>query len=135
MRIKEVDVGVVAVFDGHNGAEASEMASKLLLEYFLLHVYFLLDGIYSIMFRKSTGKLTYKEVTILNNVINLYKEDQSSHSKGSCWALPAILDRSFHMEVLKESLLRAVHDVDLTFSKEGVILTYKLNCITCFLYN
>uniref|UniRef100_A0A0E0RA86 protein-serine/threonine phosphatase n=1 Tax=Oryza rufipogon TaxID=4529 RepID=A0A0E0RA86_ORYRU len=119
MRIKEVDVGVVAVFDGHNGAEASEMASKLLLEYFLLHVYFLLDGIYSIMFRKSTGKLTYKEVTILNNVINLYKEDQSSHSKGSCWALPAILDRSFHMEVLKESLLRAVHDVDLTFSKEG----------------
>uniref|UniRef100_A0A0E0F735 protein-serine/threonine phosphatase n=1 Tax=Oryza meridionalis TaxID=40149 RepID=A0A0E0F735_9ORYZ len=122
MRIKEVDVGVVAVFDGHNGAEASEMASKLLLEYFLLHVYFLLDGIYSIMFRKSTGKLTYKEVTILNNVINLYKEDQSSHSKGSCWALPAILDRSFHMEVLKESLLRAVHDVDLTFSKEGEAL-------------
>uniref|UniRef100_A0A0E0MGN4 protein-serine/threonine phosphatase n=1 Tax=Oryza punctata TaxID=4537 RepID=A0A0E0MGN4_ORYPU len=119
MRIKEVDVGVVAVFDGHNGAEASEMASKLLLEYFLLHVYFLLDGIYSIMFRKSTGKLTYKEVTILNNVINLYKEDQSNHGKGSCWASPAILDRSFHMEVMKESLLRAVQDVDLTFSKEG----------------
>uniref|UniRef100_J3N989 protein-serine/threonine phosphatase n=1 Tax=Oryza brachyantha TaxID=4533 RepID=J3N989_ORYBR len=119
MRIKEVDVGVVAVFDGHNGAEASEMASKLLLEYFLLHVYFLLDGIYSIMFRKSTGKLTYKEVTILNNVINLYKEDHSNHGKGSCWTSPVILDRSFDMEVLKESLLRAVHDVDLTFSKEG----------------
>uniref|UniRef100_A0A0D9XTM4 protein-serine/threonine phosphatase n=1 Tax=Leersia perrieri TaxID=77586 RepID=A0A0D9XTM4_9ORYZ len=119
MRVKEVDVGVVAVFDGHNGAEASEMASKLLLEYFLLHVYFLLDGIYSIMFRKSTGKLTYKEASILNNVLNLYKEDQSNHGKGSCWTSPAILDRSFHMEVLKESLLRAVHDVDLTFSKEG----------------
>ncbi|XP_016703998.1 putative protein phosphatase 2C 76 [Gossypium hirsutum] len=38
--VKEVSVGVVAVGDGHNGAEASEMASKLLLEYFALHTYF-----------------------------------------------------------------------------------------------
>ncbi|KAL1329683.1 hypothetical protein AAHE18_12G058900 [Arachis hypogaea] len=30
--IREVAVGIVAVFDGHNGAEASEMASKLLME-------------------------------------------------------------------------------------------------------
>ncbi|XP_022684859.1 uncharacterized protein LOC101768355 isoform X1 [Setaria italica] len=119
MRIKEVDVGVVAIFDGHNGAEASEMASKLFLEYFLLHVYFLLDGIYSMMFRKSTGKLTYKEVAILNNIFNLYKDDQSNHREGSCWISPAILDRSFHMEILKESLTRAVHDIDLTFSKEA----------------
>jgi len=79
MRIKEVDVGVVAIFDGHNGAEASEMASKLFLDYFLLHVYFLLDGIYSMMFRKSTGKLTYREVAIFNNVFNLYKDVQSNH--------------------------------------------------------
>ncbi|XP_051181071.1 uncharacterized protein [Lolium perenne] len=120
MRIKEVHVGVMAIFDGHNGAEASEMASKLLLEYLLLHVYFLLDGIYSIMFRKSTGKLTYKEVTILNNVLNLYREDQSNHRERSCWTSPAILDRSFHMEILKESLLRAVQDIDLTFSKEAL---------------
>ncbi|XP_062197155.1 uncharacterized protein LOC133900076 isoform X2 [Phragmites australis] len=119
MRIKEADVGVVAVFDGHNGAEASEMASKLLLDYFLLHVYFLLDGIYSIMFKKSTGKLTYREVTILNNVLNLYKVDLSNHREGSCWTSPAILDRSFHMEILKESLTRAIHDIDLTFSKEA----------------
>ncbi|KAG2562914.1 hypothetical protein PVAP13_8KG300100, partial [Panicum virgatum] len=101
MRIKEVDVGVVAIFDGHNGAEASEMASKLFLDYFLLHVYFLLD------------------VAIFNNVFNLYKDVQSNHREGSCWTLPAILDRSFHMEILKESLTRAVHDIDLTFSKEA----------------
>lgn len=81
MRIKEVDVGVVAIFDGHNGAEASEMASKLFLDYFLLHVYFLLDGIYSMLFRKSTGKLTYREITILNDVFNLYKDDQSNHGE------------------------------------------------------
>jgi hypothetical protein len=81
MRIKEVDVGVVAIFDGHNGAEASEMASKLFLDYFLLHVYFLLDGIHSLRFRKSTGKLTYREVTIFNNVFNLYKHSQSDHAE------------------------------------------------------
>lgn len=51
--LKEVIVGVVAVFDGHNGAEASEMASKLLLEYFILHTYFLLDATYSSVFKKS----------------------------------------------------------------------------------
>ncbi|WVZ50838.1 hypothetical protein U9M48_002054 [Paspalum notatum var. saurae] len=107
MRIKEVDVGVVAIFDGHNGAEASEMASKLLLDYFVLHVYFLLDGIYSMMFRKSTGKLTYREVANLNSVFKLYKDGQSNHGEGSCWISPAILDRSFHMEILKESLTRA----------------------------
>ena len=39
----------------------------------------------------------------------------------SCWTSPAILDRSFHMEILKESLTRAVHDIDLTFFKEGLM--------------
>lgn len=54
-------VGIVAVFDGHNGAEASEMASKLLLEYFALHTYFLLDATYSFVLKKYTGRLPNKE--------------------------------------------------------------------------
>lgn len=33
-------VGVLAIFDGHGGEEASEMSSKKLLDYFLLHVVF-----------------------------------------------------------------------------------------------
>ncbi|XP_022764327.1 probable protein phosphatase 2C 51 [Durio zibethinus] len=33
---KEVSIGMAAVFDGHGGAEASEMASKLVLDYFLV---------------------------------------------------------------------------------------------------
>jgi hypothetical protein len=45
----------------------------------------------------------------------------------SCWTSPAILDRSLHMEILKESLLRALQDIDLTFSKEGLIYIRKLN--------
>ena len=47
-------MGVVAVFDGHNGAEASEMASQLFLDYFYLHVYFLLNGEYSYVFQESS---------------------------------------------------------------------------------
>lgn len=55
--VKEVTVGIVAVFDGHNGAEASEMASKLLLEYFVLHTYFLIDASYSAILKKGSGSL------------------------------------------------------------------------------
>lgn len=54
-------VGIVAVFDGHNGAEASEMASKLLFEYFILHTYFLLDATYAAVLKKSAGRLPDKE--------------------------------------------------------------------------
>ncbi|KAF2314834.1 hypothetical protein GH714_036852 [Hevea brasiliensis] len=37
---EEEAVGIVAVFDGHGGKECSEMASKLLFDYFYLHVVF-----------------------------------------------------------------------------------------------
>lgn len=50
-------MGIVAVFDGHNGDEASEMASKLLLEYFILHTYFLIDASYSAILKKASGSL------------------------------------------------------------------------------
>lgn len=58
--IKEVNVGIMAVFDGHNGSEASEMASKLLLEYFVLHTYFLLDTTYSFLSRNLMRRLPDK---------------------------------------------------------------------------
>lgn len=61
-------VGIVAVFDGHNGEEASDMASKLLLEYFLLHTYFLLDSTYSVVLGKS----------MLPN--NEYRDDMMGHN-------------------------------------------------------
>lgn len=57
---KEVKVGIMAVFDGHNGSEASEMASELLLEYFVLHTYFLLDTTYSFLSRKLIRRLPNK---------------------------------------------------------------------------
>ncbi|XP_038987852.1 uncharacterized protein LOC103718236 isoform X5 [Phoenix dactylifera] len=118
--IEDIDVGMVAVFDGHNGAEASDMASKLLLEYFLLHLYFLLDGIYSMVLRNSDEKLTYGEQNMVFQVFNLDR-GQNWHKldpKRSKWILPTIFDESLHMEILKESLLRAIHDIDASFSKE-----------------
>lgn len=118
--VKEVMVGMMAVFDGHNGAEASEMASKLLLEYFFLHVYFLLDGIYSVAFEKPTEKFLHKgESDSISRVLNWAerRRGQSLDLGRLKWMLPEIFDGPFHMEILKESLLRAIHDIDVTFSK------------------
>ncbi|XP_044486005.1 probable protein phosphatase 2C 51 isoform X2 [Mangifera indica] len=120
--LKEVTVGIVAVFDGHNGAEASEMASKLLLEYFALHTYFLLDATYSVVLKKSTGRLPNKgEPDIVSQVLN-WDEELGQHElnfERFKVSLPVNLDDSFHLEILKEALLRAIHDIDATFSKEA----------------
>ncbi|CAM8890284.1 unnamed protein product [Rhodiola kirilowii] len=106
--VKDVMVGVVAVFDGHNGAEASDMASKLLLEYFLLHTYFLLDSTYSVMFGKS----------MLPNKEYHANADESANDRDKSPLLP-IFDESFRLKILKESLLRAIHDIDTAFSREA----------------
>lgn len=34
---------------------------------------------------------------------------------------PIIFDGLFHLELLKESLLRTIHDIDATFSKESFV--------------
>ncbi|KAM4087429.1 hypothetical protein ACJW30_10G176900 [Castanea mollissima] len=115
MGVKEVTVGIVAVFDGHNGAEASDMASKLLLEYFILHTYFLLDATYSVISSKqSTGRLPDRRVhDFVFQVLNLDERTRVKYS----W--PVNFDDSLHLEILKEALLRAIHDIDATFSKEA----------------
>ncbi|KAL0925846.1 hypothetical protein M5K25_004217 [Dendrobium thyrsiflorum] len=122
--IKEILVGIVAVFDGHNGAEASDLASKLLVEYFSLHVYFVLDGIYSATLKKSSEKLTYnEELDVIVQVLESDKEESwlKWGQKRSEWS-STIFEESFHLEILKESLLRTIHDIDVTFSKEALEL-------------
>ncbi|KAL6978568.1 protein-serine,threonine phosphatase [Sarracenia purpurea var. burkii] len=118
----EVTVGMMAVFDGHNGAEASEMASKLLLEYFMLHTYFLLDTTFLFLSKKSMGRLPdNEEHDLIFQAINWDDIWDWHASDGGRFMLlsSAIFGGSFHLEVLKESLLRAVHDIDATFSKEA----------------
>ncbi|KAL8170302.1 hypothetical protein V2J09_022106 [Rumex salicifolius] len=56
--LTEVQLGILAVFDGHNGAEASDMASKLLMEYLVLHTYFLLDATFASLLKKPIRRLT-----------------------------------------------------------------------------
>ncbi|KAJ3697501.1 hypothetical protein LUZ61_001206 [Rhynchospora tenuis] len=118
MRIKEVDVGIIAIFDGHKGAEASEMASKLLQEYFLLHVYFQLDGLYSVALGKLKGRLMFKDDELLNQLQN-YRYTDRERMDGLLST--NFLDDSYYMEILKESLVRAIHDIDSTFSNEAFL--------------
>ncbi|XWS46879.1 hypothetical protein CRYUN_Cryun14cG0105600 [Craigia yunnanensis] len=122
MGVKQVTVGVVAVFDGHNGAEASETASKLLLEYFALHTYFLLDATFSIVLKKQSGRLpNVGERDVVFQVLN-WDEELGGHElnfERFKFSVPENLEDSFHLDILKEALLREIHDIDATFSKEA----------------
>lgn len=122
-RIREINVGIIAVFDGHNGAEASDMASELLLDYFLLHAYFLLDAAYSALIRNSVKRLSSSiESNVDYQVLNLSKEESwnNHESERLRWMLPIPVEGPFHLEILKESLLRTIDDIDATFSKEAL---------------
>ncbi|VVB06715.1 unnamed protein product [Arabis nemorensis] len=111
---KDVLVGIAAVFDGHNGPEASEMASKLLLDYFALHINFLLDATFSAMTRKLIGKLpaTGEHGVILHGL----SRDEIMQFQDS---LLLKFDDSLHLDIMKDALLRAIHDIDATFTKEA----------------
>ncbi|CAN6439617.1 unnamed protein product [Victoria cruziana] len=119
---KEINVGLVAVFDGHNGDEASDMASKLLSEYFFLHLYFILDGIYTIALKKASGRLLLdgeRELTVPGFDWSWNLNNHAFDFERSERILSKVFDKSFHLEILKESLLRTVHDIDAAFSKEA----------------
>lgn len=121
--LEEVTVGIIAVFDGHNGAEASEMASKLLFEYFLLHTYFLLDSTFSIALKKFSGRLVQKgEPEMAFQVLN-WAEELSRREpdlfRFKMLSPMGINNYPSHLDVLKEALLRAIQDIDAKFSKEA----------------
>ncbi|XP_019093958.1 PREDICTED: probable protein phosphatase 2C 51 isoform X6 [Camelina sativa] len=112
---KDVSVGIAAVFDGHNGAEASEMASNLLFDYFALHINFLLDATFSAMTSKSIGRLpTHPDQGLILH--GLLTHDFKLQFPDS---FPLDLDDSLHLDIIKEALLRAIHDIDATFTKEA----------------
>lgn len=120
--IRESSVGIVAVFDGHNGAEASEMASKLLLEYFTLHTYFLLDTTFSFLSKISMGMLPNKgEHDFTSQMLGWDEKlgDYVLHIGRIKFTLSTIFDGAFHLEILKESLLMAIDDIDKAFCKEA----------------
>ncbi|KAH6758028.1 hypothetical protein C2S52_023109 [Perilla frutescens var. hirtella] len=89
---EETTVGVAAIFDGHGGDEASEMASEMLLDYFLIHV----------------------EFTAYKRVLPNYQENNKSHS--SHQSTPVVIDRLSLRSILEEALLRTIQDIDSEFS-------------------
>ncbi|KAM1248153.1 hypothetical protein ACFX2J_043999 [Malus domestica] len=109
--MEKVRVGVAAVFDGHNGVEASDMASKLFLEYFVLHTYFLLDASLS---AASSGTPTLQN---WHGLLDWHQLDNARFKH----SLQANFDDSFRFDILKKTLLRAVHDIDAKFSKVAFV--------------
>ncbi|CAH2062968.1 unnamed protein product [Thlaspi arvense] len=124
---KDVLVGIAAVFDGHNGAEASDMASKLLFDYFALHINFLLDATFSAMTSKSIARLPSEgehgvipHGAIPDEIMHLYNLDFYMQLSALLRdSLPLNFDDSLHLDIIKEALLRAIHDIDATFTKEA----------------
>jgi serine/threonine protein phosphatase PrpC len=47
------------------------------------------------------------------------------------FSLPTNFDDSFHLDILKEALLRAIHDIDATFSKASCIIEFDAFLLVC----
>ncbi|CAK9178840.1 unnamed protein product [Ilex paraguariensis] len=112
--IIEVPVDIVAVFDGHNGAEASEMASKKLLDYLMLHTYFLLDKKSFMFSRESIGRLPNEGEQHRGFPEFKWHVSDIGRLKPT---LSANIEGNVHLEILKEALSRAIQDIDAAFSK------------------
>ncbi|KAG8377230.1 hypothetical protein BUALT_Bualt08G0006700 [Buddleja alternifolia] len=90
---KLIKLGLVAVFDGHIGEEASDMVSKIFLPKFRINI------------------LNSNHPKYYNPLNNLIEPDTSNFN---------IIEEINYMEVLKESLVSTIMDVDVEFSKEAV---------------
>ncbi|XP_071721292.1 probable protein phosphatase 2C 51 [Rutidosis leptorrhynchoides] len=94
----DAKVDLLAIFDGHGGSEASEMAKQYLLGFFLVHVI----------------------ANAIKNASNLENHnDLLNVVQGSRGHLIEIDDNSIH-EIFKYSLLGAIRDIDRKFSLEAV---------------
>ncbi|KAL1539725.1 protein-serine/threonine phosphatase [Salvia divinorum] len=83
-------IGVAAIFDGHGGREASEMASAMLSSYFLINAAFMA---YNHEFNKTQCSLLRTQ---------------------------PVIDRHLFRSVLEEALLRTIQDIDSEFSKQAL---------------
>ncbi|XP_055832455.1 probable protein phosphatase 2C 51 isoform X2 [Solanum dulcamara] len=92
--VGEASVGIAAVFDGHGGKEASEMASQKFFDYFLLHIVF----------------NTYK---------NLFSHSKEHQEAGQYSLKFKVDDESTH-GILEKALLRTIQDIDSEFTQEAL---------------
>ncbi|KAK2987136.1 hypothetical protein RJ640_019696 [Escallonia rubra] len=112
---ENVRVGVVAVFDGHIGKEASEMASRLFLDYFYLHSAF---GTYQ------TKRLLDEEETLISE----FRSHAESDLESVEGIVPEMTNEEHQMVILRGALLRTIHDIDAAFTKaRGSYEAFKKN--------
>ncbi|XP_021770295.1 probable protein phosphatase 2C 51 [Chenopodium quinoa] len=97
---ENVKIGVAAVFDGHGGKEASELAVQLLPYYIQLHISF----------------LSQKEMELFEDGHHMaFPLDTEFNSLET--RLRRRMNESKTMEIIQEAVLLAVHNIDLTFSE------------------
>ncbi|KAL6505156.1 hypothetical protein OROGR_024973 [Orobanche gracilis] len=95
---EEITVGIAAIFDGHGGEEASEMASTRISDYFFMHVVF----------------AAYSRALPSN------KENDKIHSiKSSGRTTSLMIEHHSLRPILEEALSRTIQDIDSEFSKEA----------------
>ncbi|KAH7838354.1 hypothetical protein Vadar_025327 [Vaccinium darrowii] len=110
--LEDVRVGVVAVFDGHIGQEASEMASKLVLDYIFAHS----------MFGSFKNWLSLKEEQNTasqnsNEDVELEPHKATLGSRSFEGISEVILDGSTRMGILKRALVKTIKDIDSSFTE------------------
>ncbi|XP_051118650.1 probable protein phosphatase 2C 51 [Andrographis paniculata] len=101
---REITVGIAAIFDGHGGDEASELASTKLLDYYFIHAVL----------------TAYKHVLMSAKTNHVLRTVESSQITA-----PTIDRDSLH-KILEKALLRTINDIDTEFSNEAL----ENGCIT-----
>ncbi|KAL2934488.1 putative protein phosphatase 2C 51 [Bienertia sinuspersici] len=93
-------IGLAAVFDGHGGKEASELAVQLFPYYLQLHISFLSQK--EMKFFEDRHTMAYPLETEVNPFETYL---------GRC------LDKTKTKELIQEAILLTIHDIDSTFSQ------------------
>ncbi|KZV18523.1 DNA binding protein isoform 1 [Dorcoceras hygrometricum] len=101
--LEDVSIGVAAIFDGHGGKEASELASRKILDYLFLHVVFIEYGRLRLISKNNSGSHTLR---------------QEGTSPGS----------ETRHKILEEALLRTIQDIELEFNQEASEKGYVSGC-------
>lgn len=97
---ENLKIGVAAMFDGHGGEEASELAVQLLPHYLQLHISFL----------SQKEMEPFEDTHSMASSFGMELNSLETHVRRS-------MNKSKTMEVIQEAILLTVRDIDSTFSQ------------------
>ncbi|KNA05523.1 hypothetical protein SOVF_189480 isoform A [Spinacia oleracea] len=97
---ENLKIGIAAVFDGHGGKEASELAVQLLSHYLQLHISF----------------LSKKEMDLFEEMHNMaFPLETEFNSLETHFRRRMNVSKT--MEIIQEAITLTIHDIDSTFSQ------------------